>query len=137
MPVGGADMLIGEVKEGRAELNRACRDPRVLEVVLTRFGCCPPRDAAHIVELLIRTGTAPLAHGHTARLVAFGVAESPHKEDAYLIVPLGHVVTFLQEHIREHWHILRHVQPKDAAFGCLTLLEKAQAGYRSAQQDRS
>ncbi len=35
-----ADMLIGEVKEGRAELNRAARNPEVLRAVLTRFGCC-------------------------------------------------------------------------------------------------
>ena len=33
------DMIVGEVKEGRAELNRGARDPRVLEAVLTRFGC--------------------------------------------------------------------------------------------------
>lgn len=41
--IGGAqaDMLIGEVKEGRAELNPAALDPDVLQVALTRFGCCP------------------------------------------------------------------------------------------------
>jgi len=37
------DMLIGEVKEGRAELNGAATDAAVLRAVLTRFGCCPPR----------------------------------------------------------------------------------------------
>jgi hypothetical protein len=30
-------MLIGEVKEGRAELNHAARDPAVLAAALTRF----------------------------------------------------------------------------------------------------
>lgn len=37
-----ADMLIGEVKEGRAELNRGAREPAVLRAVLTRFRCCRP-----------------------------------------------------------------------------------------------
>lgn len=36
-----ADMLIGEVKEGHAELNRNARNPEVLRTVLARFGCCP------------------------------------------------------------------------------------------------
>lgn len=39
-PVDRVDMLIGEVKEGRAEINRAARDPEVLRAVLVRFGCC-------------------------------------------------------------------------------------------------
>lgn len=43
------DMIIGEVKEGRAELNKAARDPLVLETVLTRFGCCT--ESVSIVRL--------------------------------------------------------------------------------------
>jgi hypothetical protein len=39
---GRPDMLIGEVKEGRAELNHAARDPAVLAAALARFGCCGP-----------------------------------------------------------------------------------------------
>jgi hypothetical protein len=35
-----ADMIIGEVKEGRAELNQGAKDPAVLRAALTRFGCC-------------------------------------------------------------------------------------------------
>lgn len=31
---------------------------------------------------------------------------------------------FLFQHLREHWDVLRHGQPKDTAFGFLTLLEK-------------
>jgi hypothetical protein len=120
-----ADMLIGEVKEGKAELNRTARDPRVLEVVLTRFGCCPPAEAGRVVEGLISTGTASLAHGHTVRLVAFGAAPRPGREHGYLVIPIAHVIAFLQAHVREHWDVLRHVQPKDSAFGFLTLLEKA------------
>lgn len=119
------DMLIGEVKEGKAELNRAARDPRVLEVVLTRFGCCPVEQAQETARRLIRAGSTPLPGGHTARLVAFGTAPRAGMQNGYLVVPLTHVVRQLREHVRDHWDVLRHVQPKDAAFGFLTLLEKA------------
>lgn len=40
-PKDSADMLVGEVKEGKARLNRGVRDPRVLQIMLSRFGCCP------------------------------------------------------------------------------------------------
>lgn len=121
------DMLIGEVKEGKAELNRAARDPHVLEVVLARFGCCRPAEAGDIAQQLIRSGSAPVPCGHTVRLAAFGTAPKAGVEKGYLVVPLAHVVGYLQQHLRDHWDVLRHVQPKDAAFGFLTLLEKARA----------
>ncbi len=35
-----ADMLIGEIKEGKAELNRNARSPNVLRTVLARLGFC-------------------------------------------------------------------------------------------------
>lgn len=129
---GRPDMLIGEVKEGKAELNRAARDPHVLEVVLARFGCCPAAEAREIVQRLIRAGSAPMPDGHTVRLVAFGAAPKAGEEKGYLVVPLAHCVAFLQQHLRDHWDVLRHVQPKDAAFGFLTLLEKARAAENDA-----
>ena len=46
---GGADMIVGEVKEGRPHPNPAMRDPAVLEAAFTRFGCCAPTDAARLV----------------------------------------------------------------------------------------
>ena len=48
------DMIIGEVKEGRAELNRAARDPNVLTSVLTRFGCCSHKQAPALVKHLLQ-----------------------------------------------------------------------------------
>src|SRR5262245_36798390 len=53
-----ADMLIGEVKEGRAELNAAARDPAVLRAVLTRFGCCQPEHVPSVVDVLLKKGHA-------------------------------------------------------------------------------
>jgi hypothetical protein len=38
-----SDMIVAEVKEGRAELNRAARDPAVLRAALVRFVPRPRR----------------------------------------------------------------------------------------------
>jgi hypothetical protein len=65
-----ADMLIGEVKEGRAELNRGAKDPVVLRAVLTRFGCCQPQSVPEVVKELLQKGQARTHCGHVVRLVA-------------------------------------------------------------------
>ncbi|MEN8239384.1 MAG: hypothetical protein ABFR53_09310, partial [Actinomycetota bacterium] len=52
------EVIIGEVKEGAAELNKAARDPAVLRAVLDRFGTMDPDVAQQVVDELSRTGTA-------------------------------------------------------------------------------
>src|SRR5687768_12044055 len=48
-----ADMIIGEVKEGRARLNASALDRKVIEAALIRFGCCTPAAAPRQVRTLI------------------------------------------------------------------------------------
>lgn len=121
------DMIVGEVKEGKAELNRAARDPRVLAAVLARFGCCPGDFAERVAAQLVRTGRAKTG-GHEARLVAFGVRVDAAASPRYHRVSLGHVTDYLERYIREHWDLLHHGQFKDPAFGFLVTLEKARRG---------
>ena len=124
VPVDQADMLIGEVKEGRAEMNEAVTDPAVLQAALARFGCCPSMDTSRLAETLLRKGETMLPSGHRLRMVAFGVSRDDAYR-AYTRIPMGHVVTFLQDYLRRHWEVLRHAQFKDPAFGFLATLEKA------------
>jgi len=124
-PAEQADMLIGEVKEGRAELNRAARNPEVLRAVLTRFGCCAREHVPHVVAELVRHGRAVTAGGHGVRLVAFGAVTDATVVRGYEAIALGHVVTFLQAYLQRHWEVLRHAQFKDPAFGFLMTLRKA------------
>lgn len=127
LPADQADMLIGEVKEGRAEMNEAVTDPAVLEAALARFGCCPSMDTRRLTEKLLRKGETVLPSGHRLRMVAFGA----HRDDAFRVytrISMGHVVTFLQDYLRRHWEVLRHAQFKDPAFGFLATLEKAEHG---------
>lgn len=129
-PADRADMIVGEVKEGAARLNPAMRDPAVLEVALTRFGCCPADEAHDLVRHLLRTGTAKTPAGHDIRIVAFGDTHEEGRRGPWRTVPMAHVVEFLQDYLRENWSVLRYAQFKDPAYGVLALIEKW--GVRSA-----
>ena len=120
-----ADMLIGEVKEGRAELNRAVRNPDVLRTVLARFGCCSIDDADATVQKLIRKGEAETNAGHRVRLIAFGSSHEQSQNGRYSTLTLGHVTDFIEDYLKAHWSVLRHAQFKHPALGLFMVLEKA------------
>jgi hypothetical protein len=137
-------MLVGEVKEGRGRLNKAALDPAVLRAALVRFGCCTAAEAPHIVKELRRRGTTTTGAGHRIRMVVFGSTRDEHAGAALTFVPLGHVVQFLQDHLQEHWDLVRHVQTREPVLGFLLTLEKARRGSpqpssraRRAHPDRS
>jgi hypothetical protein len=123
-PADRPDMIVGEVKEGRAELNQAVTEPEVLRAALVRFGCCPLNRVDQAIESLRKTGRATLPAGQNVRLVAFGATHG--EEDAhYLTITLGHVTAFLRAYLRDHWDVLHHAQFKDPAISFLMTLEKA------------
>ncbi|HEY4640962.1 MAG TPA: hypothetical protein VII75_06425 [Thermoanaerobaculia bacterium] len=127
IPRKTVDMIIGEVKEGRVGINSAVRDPGVLRAVISRFGETPDDEDRGVNELL-ETGTTHLPSGYSVRLIVFasfppGAAVPPCR-----IISLGHVLEFLQNYVRKHWNLLRHLQFKDPAFGFLMTLEKAKRG---------
>ena len=126
-----ADMLIGEVKEGRAFLNEAASDPAVLRAVLAGFGCCSRDEAPGIATALLRDGQALLPTGHRIRIAIFASVvdhvERPHQ----VVISLGHVVQFLRAYLAEHWKVLRHSDTKDPALGFLMTLAKAERGATS------
>lgn len=119
------DMIIGEVKEGRAILNAAATDPAILRAALVRFGCCYPEDADHAVSELLQRGEARLAIQHRVRLVAFGSERTNEGTVPCRVVTHGQIVAYLTDYIRRYWNILRHAETKDPALGTLMLLEKA------------
>lgn len=123
-----AEMLIGEVKKGHAELNAAARDPVVLRAALTRFGCCAPERVPEVVQGLLQHGRAQTHCGHLVRLIAFGSLPPLSTGGKYTALSLGHVHEFLRAYIREHWNLLCHAQFKDPAFGFEMILEKARRG---------
>ena len=123
-----ADMLIGEVKEGRAQVNEAASDPAVLRAVLASFGCCSRDEAPRITEKLIRDGSALLPSGHRIRTAIFASIVSGVGAPRRVVISLGHIAQFLRAYIDEHWEVLRHSDTKDPAFGFLMTLAKAERG---------
>ena len=119
------DMIVGEVKEGRAKLNRATRDAGVLHAMLARFGCCDTDELSVVVDALMHRGKTSTHEGHQLRVMAFGADpdDGPHRH--YEVMTLGHIIAFVRAYIVEHWSVLRHAQFKDPFFGLLMTLEKA------------
>jgi hypothetical protein len=125
VPPDAVDMIIGEVKEGRVGINTGIRDPDVLKTVVSRFG---ELDATGVVQQLLATGAAVIPPTFSVRLIAFGSFPPGSEVPPCRIISLGHVLSFLQAYVRKHWHMLRHLQFKDSAFGFLMTLEKARRG---------
>ncbi|MES2642481.1 MAG: hypothetical protein V4850_23560 [Myxococcota bacterium] len=124
-PPDQPDMLIGEVKEGKADLNRAARDPAVLAAALARFGCCGPDHVRGVVRELLAHGEARTAHGHGVRLVAFGASGDV---PGVLTVHFGHVIDFLRTYVRENWEEIMAGRTKDPALDWIVIDEKARRG---------
>jgi len=123
------DMIIAEVKEGEAELNRGARDPAVLRGALTRFGAIKPHETESIVGELLRKGESTASAGPRVRLMAFGSYRG-RSSGNYKVITLRHVVEFLQSVLRENWTAMRHAQFKDPAMNFMVVLEKARTGTK-------
>ena len=129
VPADVPDMIIGEVKEGRAELNAAATKHEVLAAALERFGCCHHGDIDTVVRELLHHGRTRTRHGHAVRLVAFGALPPGHRDGRCHVILLGDVVAHLRGYIRRHWDVLQASASKDPGFGMLMTLEKADRGH--------
>jgi len=119
-----ADMIIGEVKEGRAQINHGARDPSVLRSALTRFGCCHEDHVDTLVESLIRNGHGQTMHGHRVRLVAFG-SILPETYPGYHTISLGQIIEYSTAYLEDHWDVFRVTEFKDPALGFLATMIKS------------
>ena len=126
---GRNEMLIGEIKEGRASLNKGARNPSVLAAAMRRFGCCSPEEADSASRELRRRGEVQVAAGHRVRLFAFG-SQVEQRSQGHRQIALGHITSFLRSLLRERWSELQHAQIKDPALGFLLTLEKARRGRK-------
>lgn len=118
-----ADMIIGEVKEGRAQINHGGREPAVLRSALVRFGCCQEHRVGEMVDDLISNGRAKTDHGHNIRLIAFG-SILPDFDPGYQTVGLGHVIDFIKQFLEDNWDVFRVTEFKDPALGFLSTMIK-------------
>lgn len=122
VPNGKTDMIIGEVKEGRAHVNKSMRHPAVISAALARFGCCSLDHAERTAEKLLHTGHAETPEGHHVRIMVF--APSGEEDRRYELLPLSHVTSFLRGFLHEHWEVMKHLQFRDPVLSMLMTLEK-------------
>ncbi len=124
------EFIIGEVKEGRAELNRGATHPHVLRTALVRFGYFKESAIEGLVERLIREGEARYHDKARIRLIAFGAYRSEHQRREYTVVTLRRIVDHLDALFERHADRLGAAQFKDPAVGMLIVLHKARAAPR-------
>ena len=126
------DVLIGEVKEGAAELNRRLKTSDVLYAALRRLGCCPEEHIANAARALLERGEFVLRHQHGVacriRLASFcGHADEEHPLGV-LTITLRHMVRFIQDRLTAYRSILRSAQFGDPLLNLLKLMEKMEIG---------
>jgi hypothetical protein len=129
VPRDQADLIIGEVKEGRAMINQAATDPDVVAKILRRFGCSTAADGHRLGRALLMNGAVDTPSGHRVRLVAFGTAPG-HDPGPYLTVLLSDVVAYVDRYITQNWELVRTAGSRDPIFGVMVLLAKAGAQHR-------
>ena len=119
------DMIIAEVKEGKAELNSAARDPNVLRAALRRFGYIEDDTLKDLIEQLLDDGQAFLPDGPRIRLCAFG-GRPPYRGDVpYHWMLHGDLTDYMHETLTEHWTAAQSIQSKDPALSFIMLMEKS------------
>jgi len=123
------EFIIGEVKEGRAELNRGATRTHVLRTALVRFGYFKHDAIEGIVDRLIRKGKADY-DGARVRLIAFGAYRSEYQRREYTVVTLRQIVDHLDVLFERHADRLGAAQFKDPAIAMLMVLHKARLAPR-------
>lgn len=128
VPEDRIDLIIAEVKEGRADLNRAARDPAVLRAALRRFGGADDATFDDLVAQLLDDGEAVHPAGIRVRLLAFGSQPPSREAVRYRWLSHAHLAWWMRRVLTERWPQAQAVQSKDPALAFLLLLEKAARG---------
>ncbi len=123
---GRLDLIIAEVKEGKADLNASARDPEVLTAALRRFGYIDDETAEDLVDQLLEDGEAFHPSGPRVRLCAFG-GRPPYQENPpYIWLLHADLADYIRGTLRKHWSAAQTIQSKDPALSFMLLMEKSQ-----------
>jgi hypothetical protein len=122
------DVIIGEVKEGKARLNDATRRTDVLHAALCRVGCVPASSMDQVVDALQARGEARVDVGtggtvSRIRILAFGDGAGGRRE-GYRVMPLEDVAAFVNGFLERYHDVLHPVDLSDQVLGILHLLRK-------------
>lgn len=122
------EFIIGEVKEGAAELNKAARDPDVVTAAVRRFGAMQPDVEEELVRELLETGVAHHPVGIRLRQMVFATKPPTNRHYRYRWMDIGHIAEWMTAQIHDNWDKVKTIQSKDPALSFLLLFEKARRG---------
>jgi len=119
------DFIIGEVKEGRAELNRGAREPETIITAIRRFAFVEPHVAENLARQLLKKSHAELPDGKVqVRLFAFGSRRSDRPGTDNVIL-LEECLAYLVRIWHECAGLSATVQVKHIVPNLLAILGKA------------
>ena len=122
-----ADVLIGEVKEGRPRLNPTLREPEILYATLRRVDPGLNEPLEMVVRNLIAHGEARAHAGERLwrfRLVAFGDGEAVRDGGPFMVLPLRHAAMHLMRTLVRHRAIWRDASFSEPVLDLFHLLDK-------------
>lgn len=122
------DVIIGEVKEGKARINDALGTRDALLTALRRVGLAPDRMLESAVEELRENGEARVhapggGPAYRIRVLAFGEGK-PGPRRGYSVIPLGHVAQWVEGYLSRYHDVLKPSDLPEPALGILHLLRK-------------
>ncbi len=117
------DMVVAEIKQGRAQVNPGARNRHALAAALARFGCCGLREAPGLVQALLQRGRAQGESQHVIRMVLFA-SRGEQAPRGWHWVHLDHVFRYLDSYLRQSRDVLGSVDLHDPALSWLALLHK-------------
>lgn len=126
VPEGVIDVIIGEVKEGRAHLNQAIRSPEALRLGLARVGACDEQELDKAADLLSEQAVVRLENSkpvRQVRLVAFGMGTS-RKTHTHYVVSLKDAWGFVNSIMERGHEMLLPASVSDPVLGLLHLENK-------------
>jgi hypothetical protein len=119
------DVIVGEVKQGQADLNPAIKDYGVLHSVLRRLEWVYAAPLNEVIDEVQQHGvhSAPARGGGEVRtrLVAFGRSDRSNLNT----ISITHIVTTMLRFFEEHEEAFRPIQFREPAPAFLRLLLKA------------
>ena len=126
VPEGAIDVIIGEVKEGRAHLNRAIRSPEALRLGLARVGVCDEQELEKAADSLSEQAVVRIESCEPVRqvrLVAFGMGTS-RKTHTHYVVSLKDAWEFVDSIMELGHEMLLPASVSDPVLGLLHLANK-------------
>lgn len=120
------EVLICEVKRGKAAVNDGYRDADVLRFALHRTGCCPPELIEQHAAALARAGTIETraADGHPCRIrLACFSGQTGSVGGGVLCVDLAHCLAFIRGRLDRYETQLRGAYFRDPVLNLLGLID--------------